>query len=147
MWYITNTPTESGFYGNPHSDRVEGDYELSEELLPEYLDSMGIVFLTLDGDRVTGVQRNEEAYAAYKVGHPDPPEPSPSAKREEAYNTEEIIDWDGNKITVTVAAQLFNYYSAEGSEKANALQVLIAEAKAKIREKYPDRESGSNENV
>lgn len=66
------------------------------------------------------------------------PEPTPAEKREEAYNTERLIEYDGKLLTVTEAAQLWQYYAAEGSEKATALTVLIAEAKAKIREEYPD---------
>lgn len=66
---------------------------------------------------------------------------TPSQKRENAYNTEAIIDWGGGKITVTSAAQLWQYYAAEGNEKADELSALIREAKAKIREMYPDEES------
>lgn len=59
-------------------------------------------------------------------------------KREEIYNTEHIISWDSKMITVTEAAQLWQYYAAEGSEKAAELQTFIMEAKAHIREKHPD---------
>lgn len=76
---------------------------------------------------------------AGKMPEPEPePVPSPAEQREEAYNTERIIAWDGKMLTVTEAAQLWQYYAAEGSEKADELTVLIAEAKAVIREKYPD---------
>lgn len=80
-------------------------------------------------------------WAPGEMPEPEPlPEPAPAEKREEAYNTERLIEWDGNTLTVTEAAQLWQYYAAEGSEKATALTVLIAEAKAKIREEYPDEE-------
>ena len=69
---------------------------------------------------------------------PTPFAPSASQLREQAYNTEAIISWDNNMITVTQAAQLWQYYAAEGNEKATELQSLIAEAKAVIREKHPD---------
>lgn len=65
---------------------------------------------------------------------------APIQLREQAYNTEAIISWSGEMITVTQAAQLWQYYAAEGNGKANELQTLIAEAKASIREKYPDEE-------
>ena len=61
-------------------------------------------------------------------------------KREEAYNTEAIIEWDNNMITVSHAAQLWYYYAAENSPKAEELQLLIIDAKNSIREKYPDEE-------
>lgn len=67
-------------------------------------------------------------------------EPTPAEQREQAYNTEKVIEWDGSKLTVTEAAKLWQYYAAEGSDKANQLQTLIAAAKAEIRAKYPDSE-------
>lgn len=69
---------------------------------------------------------------------PEPEPVTPAQQREEAYNTEKIIEWEGNLLTVTEAAQLWQYYAAEGNGKANVLTELIAQAKATIREKYPD---------
>lgn len=68
-------------------------------------------------------------------------EPTQTEKREAAYNTEKVIEWDGEMLTVTEAAQLWQYYAAEGSEKAADLTVLIAEAKAKIRGDFPESEA------
>ena len=67
-----------------------------------------------------------------------PPGPIPSKLREEAYNTEKLIDFNNQSLTVTEASQLWQYYAAEGSSKTNELQVLISSAKSSIREKYPD---------
>ena len=65
-------------------------------------------------------------------------------KREKAYNTEAIIEWGGDLITVTKASQLWQYYAAEGNTtKTGELTALIAEAKASIREQYPDEEGGN----
>ena len=67
------------------------------------------------------------------------PELSPSELREQAYNTDPIIPWDGEMLTVTDAAQQWAYYSAEGrTDKTDALTALIAAAKASIRERRPD---------
>ena len=79
---------------------------------------------------------------------PDPPiapatepEPTPARLRENAYNTEKVIAWDGEKLTVTEASQKWQYYAAEGNtEKSSMLTALIAEAKETIRAKYPDVE-------
>ena len=71
-------------------------------------------------------------------------EPTPAELREQAYNTEPCVPWDGAMLTVTEAAQRWAYYAAEGrTDKTDALTVLIAEAKAAIREKYPDEEGGT----
>jgi hypothetical protein len=69
---------------------------------------------------------------------PEPEAKSPSEMREEAYNTDPIIEWDGEYITVTEASTLWQYYAAEGSSKAYMLQTLISNAKTQIREKYPN---------
>ena len=69
------------------------------------------------------------------------PELTPAEQREQAYNTDPCVSWDGAMLTVTEAAQKWQYYAAEGdAAKADALTALIAEAKATIREKYPDEE-------
>ena len=77
----------------------------------------------------------------------DPPEPvtvpqelTPSEHREQAYNTVASVEWDGDMLTVTQAAQQWAYYAAEGrTDKTDALTVLIAAAKQAIREQYPDK--------
>lgn len=70
---------------------------------------------------------------------PEPEKPTPAQQREEAYNTQAVIPWDGSMITVTQASQKWQYYAAEGNTaKTDALTALIAEAKASIREQYPD---------
>ena len=88
-----------------------------------------------DGAEV--VQRTAEEIEADRAAAPTL---SPAEQREEAYNTSRIIPWDGGSITVTEAAQLWQYYAAEGNPKAEQLQALIAAAKAEIRAQYPDEE-------
>lgn len=70
---------------------------------------------------------------------PEPEKPTPAKQRENAYDTQAIIEWDGEMLTVTKASQKWQYYAAEGNTaKTDELTALIAEAKAKIREQYPD---------
>ena len=74
----------------------------------------------------------------------DPPEPepvpvprelTPAEKREQAYNTVACVEWDGDMLTVTQAAQKWMYYAAEGrTDKTDKLTALIAAAKQAIRE-------------
>lgn len=77
-----------------------------------------------------------------------PPEPKPTQQqqREVAYETmlykedgTPLILWEGEAITVDTANKKWLDYSAEGSTIANELSALIVEAKAYIRELYPDR--------
>lgn len=80
-----------------------------------------------------------EAWLIEALPEPEPDPPTPAQLREEAYNTQAIIAWDGSMITVTQASQKWQYYAAEGNTaKTDALTALIAEAKASIREQYPD---------
>ena len=66
---------------------------------------------------------------------------TPAQQREEAYNTQAVIEWGGDMLTVTQAAQLWQYYAAEGDfEKTDELTGQIAAAKQMIREQYPDAE-------
>lgn len=67
------------------------------------------------------------------------PELTPAEQREQAYNTEPCVPWDGTMLTVTEAAQRWAYYAAEGrSDKTDALTALIAAAKERIRAQWPD---------
>ena len=86
----------------------------------------GFVNIEVTDGTVSNMTINQEALEAYIASLPTPQEPTPSEKREEAYNTEKIIERNGAMITVTEASQLWQYYSAEGSPKADELTVLIA---------------------
>ena len=95
----------------------------------------GICRYVWDGEQC--VLRSEDELDADRKARE--PVLTPAQEREKAYNTLAVIQWDGNMITVTEAAQKWSYYAAEGkTDKTDALIILIAEAKQTIREKYPD---------
>lgn len=73
---------------------------------------------------------------------PEPETTTPAQQREQAYNDQPVIEWDGDMLTVTQAATKWQYYAAEGSAKADELQVLIAAAKQAVRAQFPDEERG-----
>ena len=65
----------------------------------------------------------------------------PQERREYCYETEKVIRWGNGLITVDEANKMWMEYMAEGNtEKTAELSALIAEAKADIRERYPDNE-------
>ncbi|QHI71470.1 hypothetical protein [Aminipila terrae] len=71
----------------------------------------------------------------------------PQQRREHAYETMRykadqtpLILWKEEALTVNEANKKWMMYSAEGSEIANELSVLIVMAKSYIREIYPDNE-------
>ena len=63
---------------------------------------------------------------------------TPKELREHVYETEKIISYEGDMLTVDEANRKWQEYQAEGNSKANGLTILIANAKATIREQYPD---------
>lgn len=74
MYYLTPRKTENGNYGNPHSERIDGDLLLPVELLPAYIETMGFAILTFENGVVTSVSRNEADYEAYIADHPIVPD-------------------------------------------------------------------------
>ena len=111
------------------------------------------IVYSADGQVINKIHSSEQFIAQYcevygytyeqeaDILPPEAIEPIPAKKREEAYNTERIIVWGEEMLTITRAATLWQYYAAEGSDKAQALTALIVEAKEAIRAKYPDAES------
>lgn len=89
------------------------------------------------------VQRSDDEIAAERAARDAK---TPAGQREAAYNSDAVIEWGGETLTVTAAAQQWAYYAAEGdADKTAALSTLIAAAKADIREKYPDEEVQGDE--
>ena len=76
-----------------------------------------------------------------EVPRPEPEPLTPVEQRELAYETELICEYGNGVYTVDYMNKLWYEYSAEGNvEKAEEIQQIIAEAKAEIRERYPDTE-------
>lgn len=63
---------------------------------------------------------------------------TPEELRERAYETDKVISYEGKMLTVDEANIKWQEYQAEGNSKANELTTMIANAKATIREQYPD---------
>lgn len=69
MHYINNSPNDSGNYGNPMGQSFDGCINLPDELIAEYISSKGFVEITLDGNTVMKIHRNEDAYNNYSENH------------------------------------------------------------------------------
>lgn len=107
--------------------------------IPEDMETENFPFGEVEVAEVDGVMTVTK-WTPGELPRPEIVTPTPTQRREEAYNTQPIVEWDGEKLTVTQAAQKWQYYAAEGSTKADELQVLIATAKQTIREQHPDEE-------
>ena len=56
------------------------------------------------------------------------------------HHTGGILQRGGKMLTVDEANRKWQEYQAEGNSKANELTTMIANAKATIREQYPDED-------
>lgn len=81
-----------------------------------------------------------------KPVQPEPQVLSPRERRELTYETEPLIAYESEQITVDEANKLFLQYSAEGNtQKYMDLQILIGRAKADVRARFPDGEETTHE--
>lgn len=78
MWYIKSQPTKNGNYGTPQSTQAEGMLTLPNNLLHDYLDTMGFAELTTDDGAVTAVTVNQSALDAYMGQHSETPDTDPT---------------------------------------------------------------------
>lgn len=115
MYYLNNSPNESGNYGNPMGQPFNNCIQLPEELLNTYLDSNGFVTLTIENDIITNIEQNTEAYNAWKESLPPEADSLISAKEErvaqsksdlETYLLENPLQWtDGQYYAITAEKQ------------------------------------------
>lgn len=63
---------------------------------------------------------------------------TPSELRQQAYENDAIISYNDKMMTVDEAEKLFWQYFPEDNECCDELKTLIKNAKAQIREMYPD---------
>ena len=115
MYYLNNSPNESGNYGNPMRQPFNNCIQLPEELLNTYLDSNGFVTLTIENDIITNIEQNTEAYNVWKESLPPEADSLISAKEErvaqsksdlETYLLENPLQWtDGQYYAITAEKQ------------------------------------------
>ena len=135
MRIIEIAPLSNGAHRNQSFHSVIEDILEGWAIIPDEMETENFPFGDVEIEEIDGVM----TVIKWTPGAMPEPEPiNSSVLRENAYNNEAIILWDNNYITVTQASQLWQYYAAEGSLKANILQELIANAKMDIRLKYPD---------
>ena len=115
---------------------LSDDNRILSATYAKYAKPGSILTNTIPDGNLSDYRWQDGAYVYDPIPDPDP---TPAKLREEAYNTQAIISWNGEMLTVTEASQKWQYYAAEGNTaKTDALTALIAEAKASIREQYPD---------
>lgn len=122
----------------------EGYLPIVDTSMPETAEDAEPVYYTSNWE-----ERDGRIVRVWTLTEPPTEEPeadpstelTPADRRELAYDTEPCVEWEGQTLTVTQAAQQWEYYAAEGrTDKTDALTALIAEAKEKIRAEWPDGE-------
>lgn len=136
MWIIQIEKNSNGSHNDHCASHITAPPE-GWAIIPEDMECENLPFGDVEVADIDGIMTVTKWIAGET---PATPKPTPTEEREAAYNTEKLIEWDDEMLTVTEAAQQWQYYAAEGSEKAGELTLLIAGAKAKIRQMHPDSE-------
>lgn len=112
MYYISKNSNESGAYSNPQSNKFPDSVALSDEQLTEFLKYNGFVNLTIEGETVTNIEPNLEAWEAWKASLPDPLDDMKEQKiiksktDLQTYLAEHPLQWtDGKYYTITAEKQ------------------------------------------
>lgn len=67
MFYIQPTPNEIGAYSSPQSLKINGLLNFPDEFIDEFVSYNGFVVLSVEGDTVTGIEPNIEAWEKWKA--------------------------------------------------------------------------------
>lgn len=127
----TRTEQRVNHHDAEHDECGNITVEAWDEIVEVEVPVMGVVYRDATPEEIAEFERQQTAM----------PELTSSELREQAYNTDPIIPWCGAMLTVTEAAQQWQYYAAEGNTaKTDALTAIIAAAKEKIRAEWPDGE-------
>lgn len=82
MFYIRRNPINN-HYGNPISNKVEDMVLLPDNLIKDYIETMGFANLVIEDDVVVSLTINQEAYDEYQESLPEPvEEPTPLSQDE-----------------------------------------------------------------
>lgn len=76
MRYITKKNTSSGAYPPPQTLKAKGLLNFPDEFLKEFNSYNGFVTLTVEGDTVTGITPNVEAWEAWKATRKEEEQPT-----------------------------------------------------------------------
>lgn len=72
MYYIRTDSNQYGYYGNPMQQYFPDCIEMPDEFLEAYLDANGVVNITVKDGVVTSVEKNVDAWEAWKESLPEP---------------------------------------------------------------------------
>ena len=127
MYYINATPNTTGNYGNPQGQLFPNCIKLPDELLSDYLAYNGFVNLTTEGDTVTAVEPNTEAWEAWKATLPPEADPIVAAKTTKHTELSEACQstiYNGATITLSDGSQ--QYFTYNEHDQTNIFEMYSA---------------------
>ena len=104
MYYINPEPNESGNYGNPRGEAFDGALALPDELLNDYIEAKGFVYLEAKNGIVILARLNKQAYDAYVNAIPEP-KTDPQARIDELKQKLADTDYIACKIAEGAATK------------------------------------------
>ena len=127
MYYINNNPNESGNYGNPMGQPFPDCIGLPEELLEDYLNANGFVNATVEDDVVTSVEKNIDAWEAWKSTLPPEADPIVQAKSEKCAELSNLCESAINAGTsVKLPDGTEKDFSYSTADQANVSEMFLA---------------------
>ena len=106
-------------------------------IIPKNFNTPNFPFGEIEVEKIDNVLTVTK-WIAGEIPAPIEPVLTPTEQREKAYQTLQIIEWQGSLITVDQANKIYYNYFVENNPKADDIQILIIAAKSDIREMYPD---------
>ena len=132
MYYISKNSNESGAYSNPQSNKFPDSVALSDEQLTEFLKYNGFVNLTIEGETVTNIEPNLEAWEAWKATQPNPLEKLKQTKIAELSEICEQTIYNGLDLELSEGKEHFEYKNQDQTNIKAMFDAVVFGA-----EKYP----------
>ena len=125
--YINLNPQENGNYGQPKSLETENTVFLPDELLNDYIKSNGFVNITVEDGVVTSVEKNVEAWEAWKATLPPETDPIVQAKSEKCAELSNLCESAINAGTsVKLPDGTEKDFSYSTADQANVSEMFLA---------------------
>lgn len=127
MYYINNKASSNGNYGNPMGQPFIDCIEMPDEFLSAYLDANGFVNITVEDGVVTSVEKNVEAWEAWKATLLPEADPLVQAKSEKCAELSNLCESAINAGTsVKLPDGTEKDFSYSTTDQANVSEMFLA---------------------
>lgn len=127
MYYISEHANGEGNHGNPITNKYPGSVILNDNLLQPYLDANGFVNITVEDGVVTSVEKNVEAWEAWKATLLPEADPLVQAKSEKCAELSNLCESAINAGTsVKLPDGKEKDFSYSTADQANVSEMFLA---------------------